>query len=106
MKLNYSDDLQHLASLLHARNTNEIAIAQIIGRPAERGHIGEYIASRIFDIALEQSAVHRGSDGRFKSGPLAGKSVNIKMYGNREGIFDIKPECLPDYYLVQAGSET
>ena len=105
-KLNHGDDLQHLASPLHTRNANEIAITQIIGRPAERGHIGEYIASRIFEIALEQSAIHPGSDGRFKSGPLTGKSVNIKMYGKREGILDIKPECLPDYYLVLAGPKS
>ena len=47
--------------------------------------------------------MHRGSDGRFKSGPLAGKSINIKMYGKREGRLDIRPEYPPDYYLVLTG---
>ncbi len=70
-------DIEQLAELVRARNANEVAISRIIGRPAQIGHIGEYIASKIFGIELEDSAVHPGSDGRFIDGPLAGKSVNI-----------------------------
>ena len=101
--MNIDRDLEDLAYLLIARNANEIGMTRIIGRPAQLGHIGEFLASRIFDIELEESAVHPGSDGRFRSGPLAGKSVNIKMYGKREGLLDIRPEYLPDYYLVLTG---
>ena len=103
MRLN--SDLQHLASLLLARNDNEIKITRIIGRPSQIGHVGEFIASRIFDIELEESAVHRGSDGRIKSGPLARKSVNIKMCGKREGFLDMRPEYSPDYYMVLTGAK-
>ena len=47
-------------------------------------------------------------DGDRPHGPryclvLAGKSVNIKMYGKREGLLDIGEEYVPDYYLVLAG---
>ena len=74
------NELQSLANLIRARNANEIAMTRIIDRPALIGHVGEFIASLIFDIKLEKSAPHPGSDGRFQSGPLRGKSVNIKMY--------------------------
>ena len=105
-KVNHGDDLQCLAGLLRARNANEVEITQVIGRPAQLGHIGEYIAGQIFDVALEQSAVHPGSDGRFRAGPLVGKSVNIKMYGKREGLLDVRLEYVPDYYLVLTGPKS
>ena len=105
-EVNYGDDLQRLAGLLRARNANEVAITQVIGRPAQLGHVGEYIAGRIFDVVLEQSAVHAGSDGRFRAGSLAGKSVNIKMYGKREGLLDVRLEYVPDYYLVLTGPKS
>ena len=45
-----------------------------------------------------------------QSVPLAEKSVNVKWYGKREGVLDIKPACFPDglpacldYYLVMTG---
>ena len=99
-------DLKHLARLLHARNANEIEITKIIERPAQLGHVGEYVGSRIFDIVLEESANQQGIDGYFNSGSLAEKSVNIKTYGKREGILDIQPEFLPDYYLVLTGPKS
>jgi hypothetical protein len=37
---------------------------------------------------------------------LAGKTVSIKWYAKQEGILDIRPDALPDYYLVLAGPET
>ena len=96
-------ELRTLAGLIRERNVNEVGITGIIGRPALPGHVGEYVASRIFDIALHGAATHPGSDGRFRSGRVAGKSVNIKMYARRENILDIKPHAPPDYYLVLTG---
>ena len=96
-------DIELLADLIRVRNANEVAITRIIGRPAQIGHLGEYIASKVFGIKLEESAVHAGSDGVFINGPLVGKSVNIKMYGKREGFLDIREEYVPDYYLVLTG---
>ena len=96
-------DLDRLASLLNRRNKIEVTIAEIIGRPAERGHIAEYVASEIFDIELHESATHKGSDGVFRDGPLSGQTVNIKSYGKREGILDIALDDPPDFYLVLTG---
>ena len=100
------EELIQLAELIKKRNLLEREITAIIGRPAGIGHIGEYVASRIFRIALEQSASHKAIDGRFSTGTLTGRSVNIKWYALREGLLDITPDTLPDYYLVLTGSRS
>jgi hypothetical protein len=82
------------------------SISKIIGRPALPRHIGEYIASNIFNIKLEESATSKGIDGRFMVGSLKGKTVNIKLYGKREGFLDISLGNLADYYLVLTGPKT
>jgi hypothetical protein len=97
------DDLLQLARLIQTRNQTERQITALIGRPAALGHIGEYIASQVFNITLEQSAAHKRSDGYFRDGPLKGYTVNIKWYAFQEGLLDITPEALPDYYLVLTG---
>jgi hypothetical protein len=78
-------------------------ISEITQRPATLGHTGEYIASKIFDIELEESASAKGIDGYFRSGSLAGKTVNIKWYSKLEYMLDITPQTLPEYYLVMTG---
>lgn len=100
------DDLQALAKLIAQRNHIAADITGVIGRPALTGHVGEFIAARIFDIALEESASHKGSDGRFVGGPLDGATVNVKWYAQRENVLDINPDGIPDYYLVLAGPKT
>lgn len=92
-----------LAALLREKNRVDEQIAAIVGRPAEKGHLGEIIASNLFDIELESSATNAGYDGRFREGPLAGKTVNVKWYAKREGLLDINTASLPDYWLVLAG---
>ena len=100
-------DLPALARLLRERAIIDAQIAQLIGRPAHAGHIGEYIAAAIFDIALHESANHPGSDGVFSSGVLAGKTVNIKLYSKNAGFLDIVGSAVaadhPDIYLVMVG---
>ena len=54
------DELQRLASLIKERNAVENEIAGIIDQPAHSGHVGEFVASRIFDIELPESAVNKG----------------------------------------------
>ena len=83
-----SDDreLRRLARLIKQRNEVERDVASIIERPMQIGHVGEFIASRIFNIELHESAVHRGSDGYFVGGPLDGRSVNIKFNGKNESV--------------------
>jgi len=101
--LNGYKDLEKLAELLKRRIEIDSEIARIINRPAERSHVGEFIASMIFDIELERSATNKGFDGYFRSGKLVGKTVNIKWYGKNERILDINKNAVPDYYLVMTG---
>ena len=68
--------------------------------------MGEYIASKIFRIALVESASHKAIDGHFREGPLKERSVNIKWYSLREGLLDITPDSLPDYFLVLSGPKS
>ena len=42
-------------------------------------------------------------DGHFADGPLAGRSVNVKFHPKLEGLLDIRPDGVPDYYLVLTG---
>jgi hypothetical protein len=97
------DELKLLADLIKQKNKIEKEIGKIIDRPAIIGHVGEYIASKVFDIRLENSASTKGLDGYFEEGILKGKSVNIKFYTKNERLLDITPNFLPDYYLVLTG---
>lgn len=77
-------------------------MSQIIQRPALTGHIGEYIASKVFNIELCRSATTKSIDGIFVSGQLKDKSVNVKLYEKMEGLLDINKGDQPDFYLVLA----
>ena len=99
-------NLDKLADLLAELNFIGDRISEITQWPATIGHTGEYIASRIFDIELEESASAKAIDGHFKNGTLAGKTVNIKWYSKQEYLLDITPDSLPDYYLVMTGPKT
>ena len=57
----------------------------------------------VFDIELESSASAKGIDGRFRSGPLQGSTVNIKWYMKHQGLLDTTEHAALDYYLVLAG---
>ena len=100
------NESESLAALIKQRNSIDEDISQIIGRPAERGHIGEFVAAEIFDIELHESATHEGSDGIFRRGRLACRTVNIKCYGKNDGILDMKLDHPPDFYLVLTGPRT
>jgi hypothetical protein len=97
------DQLAQLAALLSERNKIDAVIAGVIGRPMTSGHLGEWIAARVFDIELDASASATAIDGRFRSGAISGRTVNIKWYLKREGILDITQADVLDYYLVLAG---
>jgi hypothetical protein len=90
---------------LKERNAIDAKIAALIGRPVERGHLGEYIGGAVFNINLAPTATNSGSDGVFQSGPLTGRSVNVKFYGKREGCLDLVAHGGPDYYLVLTGAK-
>ncbi|GHO49634.1 hypothetical protein [Ktedonospora formicarum] len=99
-------DLAKLALLIKEKNIVDNQIASIIGRPAQVGHAGEYIASAIFGIRLHASATQKGSDGHFVSSSLAGHTVNIKWYPKRENLLDLNLNHFPDYYLVLTGPKS
>jgi hypothetical protein len=99
-------DLVWLASLLKSRNTVDGKIAGVIGRPAQAGNIGEYIASIIFRIALDEAGKRDGYDGRFTRGPLAGRTVDVQWHPRQDGLLNIRPEAVPDYYMVLVGPQT
>jgi hypothetical protein len=96
------NELTQLAKLIAEQNAIGRNISEIIGRSHSIGHAGEYVASRIFDIKLHPAGNAPGSDGRFRSGPLEGATVNVKWYVRLETL-GIKPSAVPDYYLVLAG---
>ena len=54
------------------------------------GRLGEWIAAQVFDIAVEASAAAAGIDGRFRSAPSQGRTVNIKWYLKREGLLTLR----------------
>ena len=60
-------DETDLAQVARLRELNLVdqQIGRLINRPMTAGHAGEWIASRIFDIELEPSAVAKAVDGRF-----------------------------------------
>ncbi|SOC49331.1 hypothetical protein SAMN05660748_2052 [Blastococcus aggregatus] len=95
--------LRRVADLLDERNRVDGEIAALIQRPMTSGHLGEWIAAEIFDIALEKSATSAALDGYFRSGPLQHRSVNVKWYLQREGIVDLTSPTVPDDYLVMTG---
>jgi hypothetical protein len=98
-------ELAELAALLRERNALDARLGRILDRPVNPGHLGEWIAARIFDIELETAANTAGYDGHFTTGALAGQTVNVKAYGKREGVLDINPDAPLDYYLVFTGPQ-
>ena len=94
--------LKSIAMLLRSRNEIDARIVDIVGRPMVHGHLSDWIAAQIFDIELEPAA-NRAIDGWFRSGPLAGRTVNVKHYTRNEGLLDITESDELDYYLVMTG---
>ncbi len=96
--------LETLAGLIHRYNNVAAEISGLVGRPAQIGHVGEYIAAAIFNIDLNSSASAKGHDGFFRSpAHLAGRSVNIKWGSLFEGGMDVSPDANLDYYLAMVG---
>jgi hypothetical protein len=94
-----------MAALLRARNEADAVIAGLLRRPAEQGHLGEWLAVRLLELEPAPSA-HRCRLGReVRSGPLAGRTVNVKSYGALQGILDLhEDDAATDEYLVLSGT--
>ena len=98
--------LRRLASLIKQRNAVDQGIAAILDRPAHTGHLGEFVAARVFGIALFESASHKGMDGHFTDGPLAGRTVDVKYATKNDGLLNVNRDAPPDFYLVMTGPRT
>lgn len=96
----HDSKLDDLAELIVKRNIIDGNISKIIDRPAEKGHIFEYIASQLFPIKLNKSASKGGDDGIFTDGDLNGKKVDIKFYAINEHLIDLNPKVDRDTYLL------
>ncbi|THV27308.1 hypothetical protein [Glycomyces paridis] len=94
--------LTSIAMLIHERNRIDARITDIVGRPVVSGHLSDWIAAQVFDIELDPVP---GSpvDGRFRSGALAGRTVNVKHYTRNHGLLDMTDSEELDYYLVMTG---
>lgn len=97
-------ELAELGALLRERNALDARIGRVLDRPVNTGSMGEWIAARIFDIELETAANAAGYDGRFTTGGLTGRTVNIKAYTKHESMLDINLSAPLDYYLVLTGA--
>jgi hypothetical protein len=96
-------EIEQIAKLVRERNAIDEKVAKIISRPMTAAHLGEWLAARIFGIELEPTAVTEAFDGRFTSGHLQGRTVNVKWYLKREGLLDLSKSETLDYYLVLTG---
>jgi hypothetical protein len=104
MGRNLDKSIERLAALIRTKNEADRAIAEVIGRPATPGNIGEFVASQIFGIELAKSGSQAGYDGTFQAGPLQGKTVNVKAYGRNDSLLNVgEHHC--DYYLVMTGPD-
>ncbi len=96
--------LEQLADLLRVLNTVNHALSGVLGRAANVGNISEVIASEILDIQLAERANHPVFDGVFATGPLQGKTANVKW--RNVGVKTINmtdSDTLPDYFLTLTG---
>ncbi len=100
------EQLIQLAELLRHYTAIGDKIARLISRPVALGHLGEFVAAQIFRIELAASATEKGLDGRFVGGPLAGRTVNVKWYGKREGMIGLDLSERAEYYLVLSGPKS
>jgi hypothetical protein len=92
-----------VAKLLRQRNEMDGEITRIINRPVVGGHLAAWLANELFDIDLEPAGSARALDGRFTSGALANKTVNIQWISERNGHLDSTASGQPDFCLVFTG---
>jgi hypothetical protein len=92
-----------VARLVRERNEIDGEITRIINRPAVAGHLGEWLASQLFDIDLEPRDSAEAFDGRFASGPLATRTVNIEWISKRNGELGPTSSRAIDFHLVFTG---
>lgn len=104
------NDLTHLADLIRIRNFVNSSISKIINHPAEVGHIAEYLLGKILDIELHDAANIKATDGIFRTGALAGKSVNVKYRAAQNRLLNLEevldPSLHAHFYLAVQGPKS
>src|SRR5690242_3582032 len=83
-------DLTHLADLIRIRNFVNSSVSRIINHPAEVGHIAEYLMGVILDIELNAVTNAKATDGTFRGGALAGKSMNVKFRAAQSRLLNLE----------------
>ncbi len=96
----HNGNLEELAELMGKRNKVDERISEIIDRPAEKGHIFEYIASQIFPIKLNDSASKEGYDGTFDDGALKDKKVDVKYHAKNDHLLDLNNKANNETFLL------
>ncbi|MGI8999101.1 MAG: hypothetical protein ACR2GO_05275 [Candidatus Limnocylindria bacterium] len=66
-------DLERLSFRVRLRNMIDQEMATVLGRPPSPGNLGEFIASKVFDIELAPTGVNPGHDGEFRRVRWRGK---------------------------------
>jgi hypothetical protein len=102
----HMSDLSQLASLLKSRNVIDGKIATIIDRPTHLQDVGAYIASVIFGIALVPPGTDTDIDGKFITGPFAGRTVAVQWHPRHESSLPLKTDTPIDYYLIFVGPKS
>ena len=92
------NEVRRVAELIRERNRVDAALSACIRRPALPGHLGDWIAARVFGIDLDHQVTAKGVDGRFADG----RTVNIRWYPKRDNLVDLREDG-PDRYLVLTG---
>jgi hypothetical protein len=95
-----------LSGLIGNRDAIDDRLGGILGRLATVGDIGEWIASKVFDIELPAAANNTAFDGYFTTGALSGTTVNIKTYMQQDFTLDVTDSDALDYYLVFTGPKS
>src|SRR5262249_24369301 len=80
-----ADSLARTAALLPERNAIDAELAELTERPMTSGHLGEWIAAQVFDIALEEAANAPAINARFRSGPLGARPSTSSGTSSRKG---------------------
>lgn len=95
-----NDPLIEIARLLSERNSIDAKLGQIIDRPTTSGHLGEWIASEVFDIKAGRKPILASADVHFEREMWPIGSPTDDEFGPRcrqathqlhDGLSEVKP---------------
>ena len=98
-----TDSLAQAAALLRERNAIDVELAGLIHRLMTSGHLGGGLPRRSLTSNSEHQLLRQALMAVSRSGPLSGRTVNIKWSLKREGLLDMTESVALDYYLVLTG---